>query len=247
MNGFETKNKRVNNSGTQETTTTTKVKNLKNKDMKKKNIIKTGVLALAIVFSSQAQAQETSTKTKKTQKVHIVKVLPISADKVWGAVAEDFGKIANSHPKIWYSSYEAGSLKGELGAQRRCDFNEKGTKVLHEKITGFDAEKMELYVQILETANFPIDPDYSNGSYKLKAIDATHTEVTFDFEFRTKPAMMGAMAKGKFGGLIEDYMIALEHYLTTGEIVNAKVGNFKEVKKAHKENASKEEKMTSNP
>ena len=50
-----------------------------------------------------------------------------------------------------------------------------------------------------------------------------------EMTFRTRPAFMGAMMKGAFRNLINDYAIAIEHHLRTGEAVTK--DNFKSVKK----------------
>lgn len=49
--------------------------------------------------------------------------------------------------------------------------------------------------------------------------------------YRTTPAFMGWMAKGKFKKQIEDYLIAVEHHVLTGENVNKE--NFKQIKKKY--------------
>lgn len=184
------------------------------------------VLGLSIPLSAQKM-------DKKYKEFTVSRVIPVPAEKVWNAVAEDYGAIANSHPKIWYSGYENGSLKGELGAQRKCDFNKKGTKVLHEKIVDWNPEEMRFTNRVLKAGGFPVDVENTRAFYAVKKIDASKAEMSFTMQFRTKPAFMGGMAKGQFKNLIEDYLLALEHHLTTGEVVNAKTKNFKEIKKRY--------------
>ncbi|MEL6193312.1 MAG: SRPBCC family protein [Bacteroidota bacterium] len=170
---------------------------------------------------------------KRYKTFTVERVIPAPAEKVWQFIAEDYGAIANSHPKIWYADYENGSLKGELGAQRRCDFNKKGTKVLHEKIVDWNPEKMQFTNRVLKAGGFPIDVDNTRAFYAVKEVDANKSVMSFTMQFRTKPAFMGGMAKGRFTKLIEDYLLAVEHHVTTGEVVNAKTGNFKEIKKQY--------------
>ena len=52
--------------------------------------------------------------------------------------------------------------------------------------------------------------------------------------YRTKPAFMGGMVKGKFKSMLDDYFIAIEHHVKTGKEVNG--GNFKEIKKLYAKN-----------
>lgn len=46
-----------------------------------------------------------------------------------------------------------------------------------------------------------------------------------------KPAFMGGMMKGQFKKLINDYFIAIDHHVATGEKVTK--ANFKEIKKQY--------------
>ncbi|NJO01040.1 MAG: hypothetical protein HC880_04490 [Bacteroidia bacterium] len=49
-------------------------------------------------------------------------------------------------------------------------------------------------------------------------------------KFRMKPAVMSGIAKGKLKKGIANMMIALEHHLTTGEVVNKGTNNFNTIK-----------------
>ena len=66
---------------------------------------------------------------------------------------------------------------------------------------------------------------------KMIPVDANTTKFVFDMTYRTKPAFMGGMMKKSFKKLIQDYAIAIEHHVTTGENVNK--DNFKRIKKAY--------------
>ena len=173
----------------------------------------------------------TTTAQKKVKNFQVTKVIPYSAEKVWAVVGEDYGAIANSHPKIITSEYINGSLKAEEGAQRVCNFNEKGTQYLKEKIVGYDPEGMSFKNQVFKAGKFPVDPEYTYGIYKVEAIDENTSRFTFDMTFRTKPAFLGGLMKGNFIKLINDYALAIQHHIATGEAVNK--GNFKEIKKSY--------------
>ena len=95
----------------------------------------------------------------------------------------------------------------------------------------FSPEKMQFTNEVYQAGKFPVDPEYTHAIYSVRPIDENSCEITFDMEFRTKPAMMGGMMKGNFKSLIGDYFIALEHHLATGETVNQE--NFKEIKKQY--------------
>ena len=186
------------------------------------------MIGLFLGMDQEAFAQSMA---KKFKVLDVERVMPFSAEKVWAAVALDYGKIAESHPRIVRSDYEAGSLQGELGAQRMCAFNDKGTQVLHEKIVDWDEENMTFVNMILEAKKFPLDEDNTRAIYKVTPIDANTSKLSMHMEFRTSPAFMGGMMKGSFEKLLNDYMIAVEHNIKTGEAVNR--DNFKDIRKQY--------------
>lgn len=193
-----------------------------------KVVAKTVVALLAVaLMASTGMAQD-----KKVKSFVITKELNLTADQVWAVVGEDYGSIANSHPKIVNSAYINGSLKAEEGAQRVCNFNDKGTQFLHEKMLDYNPAERSFTNQIFHAGKFPIDPEVSRAVYKVEDLGNGKSRLTFDMQFRTKPAMMGGMMKGKFSKLIQDYFIAIEHHARTGEAVNK--DNFKEIKKQYK-------------
>ena len=178
------------------------------------------ILAL-MVFIPNGQAQ----KQKKVQTFTVSKVIKAPAAEVWRVIGEDYGAIAHSHPTIIASDYESGSLKGGEGAQRYCAFNESGTRYLKEMQTEFDAANYTFKNKVYEAGKFPVNPDYTYAIYKVEPIDDTQSKFIFDMTYRTKPAFMGGMARGKFKKLINDYMISVEHHIKTGESVTK--DNFK--------------------
>lgn len=174
----------------------------------------------------------TATAQKKVQSFSISRVIDSNIESVWKVVGEDFGAIANSHPKIVSSTYNQGSITyGGEGAERICNLNESVTKYIKEKQLHFDAENHSFTVQVFHTEGIPLNPDYTKATYSVKPISSTSSEVVFEMTYRTTPAFMGWMAKGKFKKQIEDYLIAVEHHVITGENVNKE--NFKQIKKKY--------------
>ena len=181
------------------------------------------ILLLAFLTGFAVQAQ------KKTQNFVVSHVIQAPADKVWAVVGEDYGAIANSHPKIVSSDYINGSLRSGEGAQRVCNFNNKGTQYLHEKQVGYDPANYTFKNQVFKAGKFPVVPEYTFAVYKVEPIDDKSCRFVFDMNYRTKPAMMGGMMKGKFKKLIGEYALAIEHHVNTGEKVTKE--NFKDIKK----------------
>lgn len=192
-----------------------------------KNTFKIVALVAFVFFALGAEGQ----KQKKVQKFKVSKVIDVPAAELWEVVGEDYGKIAYSHPRIMTSDYIGGSLKGQEGAQRICYFNEKQTQFLKEQMVDFAPERMSFTNKVFQAGKFPVDPDYTKAVYRIKDLGDGKSEFSFDMQYRTKPAFMGSMTKGKFKKLINDYFIAVEHYTKTGEPVTR--DNFKEIKKLY--------------
>ena len=66
-----------------------------------KNILKIGLFLFLISISLNVIAQKTD---KKVITFSVERIINAPAEKVWKVVGEDFGAIANSHPKIVSSS-----------------------------------------------------------------------------------------------------------------------------------------------
>lgn len=192
------------------------------------------LLGLAIVIMALPQEFFAQKKEKKVQQFKVSHVIMASADKVWAIVGEDYGAVANSHPKIINSEYINGSLKSGEGAERVCNFNEKGTKFLKEKMVNYDPDNYTFKNQVFQAGKFPVNPEYTYAIYKIEAIDENTSRFVFDMTYRTKPAFMGSFAKGSFKKLIADYAIAIEHHINTGEKVTK--DNFRAIKKQYKKN-----------
>lgn len=168
---------------------------------------------------------------KKVQKFSESKIIDLPAEKIWAIVGEDYGAIAYSHPAIVSSDYIEGTLKAGEGAERVCNFNEKGTKYLKEKMVDYNPESMSFTNTVYHAGKFPVDPEYTQAVYKVESLPNGQSKISFDMQYRTKPGFMGAMAKGKFKKLIRDYFIAIEHHARTGEKVTKE--NFKQIKKKY--------------
>jgi len=184
------------------------------------------LIAGLILFSFGTFAQ------KKTHEFTVTRDINLSVDKIWKVVGEDYGAIANSHPKLVASEYNEGTLHAGEGAERVCYYNEKKTKYIKEKQVNYDPENYSFEVQIFHSAGLPLDEDLSKAQYKLVALTDSTCRLEFTMTYRTKPAFMGALVKGKFKKTIADYAIAVEHHAKTGTIINKE--NFKEIKKQYK-------------
>lgn len=190
--------------------------------------IKIGITLYLVVLCSCLFAQQPN---KRTIHFSIERVINAPVSEVWKVVGEDFGAIANSHPKIVSSNYNQGHITGGENASRTCNYNEKGTKYLKETQIEFDPKNYTFKVRIDQSGGLPINPDYSFGIYKIIPIDTNSCKLIMSMELRTKPAFLGGLAKKQFKRDIADYLLAVEHHVLTGENVNK--DNFKKIKQQY--------------
>lgn len=190
------------------------------------------VLSLVLVISTTTFAQKMD---KKFKTLKVALKIDAPADKVWKAMVLDYGEIANFSPYIYSSNYERGSLIGEKGAERKCNFNAKGTRWSHEKIMALDSEKMVMRNVIIDAAKFPLDQDNSQAFYQVKDNGDGTATASYEFQFRTKPAFMGGLVKGSFKKTLGGTLVGLKHYVETGEKVNPTQDNYKTIKDRYPE------------
>ena len=184
------------------------------------------VASIAVAPNAHAQSME-----KKYRVVEVSRTMSHSPQALWQAVAGDYGNIANSHPQIVSSEYQSGSLKGELGAERKCNFDGDNKSWTHERIVGWDEANMVMTNAVITSDNYPLDADNSRAIYSVIPTADGGSTFNLRFEFRTDPAFMGPMVQGKFETLLEQYMVAVDHYLSTGEAVTME--NFAEIEKMY--------------
>lgn len=173
-------------------------------------------------------------KKVKTKRVKVELKINASADKVWEAMVLDYGKISNFSPYIYSSNYENGSLKGVVGAERKCNFNESGTQWVHERIKSIDEANRIMYNTPIDGAKLPLDFENSYAIYSVTDNGDGTCTAGYEFIFRTKPAMMAIIAKGGFKKQLAGTLIGLKHYVETGEKVTPMNEKYKEIKKIYK-------------
>lgn len=190
-----------------------------------KTKIKSIVTLVLLLISLNAFSQ------KKAQGFTISRTINAPAESIWKVVGEDFGAIANSHPSVISSNYLNGSLKGGEGAERVCNLNEKGTRFVHEKQIMFNPEEFTFKAQVYHADGVPMDPKYTYAIYRVIPLSNSSSKLEIEMSYRTKPAFLGWLIKGKYKNTLKDYLIAVEHHVLTGE--NVTKDNFKTIKKQY--------------
>ena len=179
-----------------------------------KSILLTFLVALG--FSASLSAQDMN-KTHRV--IEVYRTIDAPAERVWQALVGDYGEISNYSPFIYASNYEAGSLEGKVGAERKCYFDKKSKKYSHERIAMIDGQNMQMKNIILDVDGLPLDPDNSYAIYSVEDLGNGKSRAGYTFYMRTKPSFMGGLAAGSFEKSLNETLIGLEHYLTTGERV----------------------------
>lgn len=185
------------------------------------------LLIIATCILSQNTFSQSMAKKHKT--ISVERVLPFSSEKVWELIATNFDKFDNYNPEIYSSDYVSNKLDVGVGTIRKCVFDKKGKKYVMEEITAFDTNGRTLTYK-LSKATVPMDLDNTQVIWKVEDLGNGKSKATCQMKFRMKPAMMTGIAKGKLKKGIVNMMIALEHHLTTGEIVNKGTNNFKDIR-----------------
>lgn len=167
---------------------------------------------------------------KKYKTVYVELKIDAPAERVWEAMVLDYGEISNFSPYIYTSKYTNDSLKGEVGATRKCNFNAKGSQWSHERIAAIDHENMVMRNIIIEGKKLPLNFDNSQAFYRIKDNGDGTCMASYEFQFRTKPAFMGFLAKDSFRKQLSDTLVGLKHYVETGERVSGGNGKYDEIK-----------------
>ena len=194
----------------------------------------TALLLTLIALLSTSFVLTAQSMSKDYRKMTITRTINAPADRVWEALVGASGEISNFSPFIYASDYVNGSLKGAVGVERKCHFNASGSRWTRERIAELDNEGMRMKNVILDANKFPLNTDNSYATYFVVDNGDGTATAGYEFNFRTSPAFMGGMVTGSFKSSLNETLIGLEHYLTTGEHVTGGSDNAKRVLKAYK-------------
>ncbi len=188
------------------------------------------VLVFISMMGINASAQSMA---KKFRTIKVEMQINASAERVWEAMVLDYGEISNFSPYIYTSEYTNGSLKGELGAERKCNFNKKETQWSKERIAAIDNENMVMRNVVIDGKKLPLNFDNSQAFYRVKDNGDGTSTASYEFQFRTKPAFLGIIAKGGFKKQLSGTLVGLKHYTETGERVTGGTKKYKKIKKKY--------------
>lgn len=170
---------------------------------------------------------------KKAKKVEISRIVNQPIDIIWDIMVNKFGDPTAYTPNLYQSNFITDSTTIGVGTQRFCTLNAKGSKYIKEEIEFLDVEKHYFRVKFIELT-MPLNTDVSRAHIQLTSMSNSTTKIDVKMIYRTKPAFIGGLAKGKFRKIFEHLLVGLEHYALTGERVNAQIDNYKKIKGKYK-------------
>ncbi|PCJ63932.1 MAG: hypothetical protein COA58_14980 [Bacteroidetes bacterium] len=191
--------------------------------------MKTRFLLIGSVLLAIAVMGFKTEKMKKIQSYSISVIIKLPAEKVWTLISKDYGSVQNYADQIHKSEYTDGYIKGGENCQRICYLNSEQTTYYKEKMVNVDNENMSYTNIMTEVGKLPIVPGVSKTLFKVVRLTDSSCELIANSEYRTKPALMGVLFKGKFKATMTDYLISVASYAQTGVPVTKE--NFKEIKK----------------
>ncbi|MDH4279042.1 MAG: SRPBCC family protein [Acidimicrobiia bacterium] len=143
-------------------------------------------------------------------------------EQVWATLA-DFGTTYRWNPEVIHST-SIGDRATGLGAERRCELNDTGSKWITEEIVAFDGPGHRYTVKL---TGGPSKPPIEEVLVDIGATasTATSTEVTMaatlngNGPVQRAMATMGALAMKR---VLSRVAAGLEHHLITGEDVTSR-------------------------
>ena len=143
-------------------------------------------------------------------------------DKVWPVLA-DFGETHRWNPEVPFST-TIGEKPTGLGAQRKCELDDNGSKWITEEIVAYDEANHRYTVRL---TGGPAKPPIEEVLVDIDAtaVSAGSTEVTMaatltgNGPIQTVMAAMGALAMKR---VLTRVAHGLDHHVTTGENVTSR-------------------------
>ena len=149
----------------------------------------------------------------KFRKVTIEVDINASKDEVWDILFNRFGEVNNFNPLI-EGSQPTNDVKGEVGAERKCDLDSKNS--IHEKIVAARGND-SFDVDIIE-GNMPMI-DKAHATFDLTEVVTNETNVSFTMNFTAKPSFMAPMMKIMMPKMLRKMLIGLKYHLETDKLV----------------------------
>ena len=139
-------------------------------------------------------------------------------------------KVSNSHPVSPQSEFTEGSTTVQEGSKRIMYMSKNHKKYFVDEIIKLDPEKHELLINVVEAKGYPIA--FSNVEFIADPVNTDVSKLTMVFSYQTKPRFLQGLAKGSLKKQLQEYVYAIDHHVTTGEVITA--NNWKQIRKKYK-------------
>lgn len=152
--------------------------------------------------------------------VHVIKTIDVPFERAWAAL-DDFGGIANFHPRVESSPITNGIASGQ-GATRACHFYNGDS--ITETITDYRPEH-GYTVELVDMGPFPLKHAVAN--LDAEPVGANKTKVSFKMQFVPKFGPVGwvmakLMMKPQFEKILGQVIDGLGQHVRTGHVVGEK-------------------------
>lgn len=168
-------------------------------------------------------------KKEKKELFVIEQKIDASANKVWEVVAENFDKVANSHPVSPKSQFTNGSNRVKVGSQRIMYMNDNEKKYFIDEIVRLDEVDRNMLINVVKAKGYPIQ--FSNVEFTVEPLEANRSNLVMVFSYQTKPKFLQKMAKKGLKKQLQAYVYAIDHHAETDEIITK--NNWKNISKKY--------------
>ncbi len=151
------------------------------------------------------------------------------AAEVFDLLTHNFSDVYKYANGVIASERRGDILDGQEGCRRLCYLNTSKMNFMEETLEDLDEKAMSFTNVITACGNIPMVPNVSKSWVKVSALNAARCRLSCYAEYRTKPYFLGVLLKRVFKNTMMDYLISVNHYMTTGEVVRS--DNYKGIKK----------------
>lgn len=163
----------------------------------------------------------------------------VSAEELWTMVGPGFVEVYKWSSNVDHAEGSgAPEFEGAVCSERSCDVNVKGFSSIHEQLTKYNAQQMNLAYEV--KSGMPSFVTKASNDWTVVAIDDTHSKLLMKAEFRSKGLMgslMNGMMEKKMRKTLDTVLNDAKIYAETGQQSEAKKERVAQLAKKTKQAA----------
>lgn len=157
----------------------------------------------------------------------------VPAEELWQMVGPEFVEVYKWSSSVDHATGKGNSpFEGAVCDERFCDVNVKGFSKISEKLTHYDADRMDLIYAV--NSGLPGFVTKAENNWTVVAIDDNHSKLVMKANFEVKGFMgfmMKGMMKGKLKKTLQTVLQDAKVYAETGQISEDKAKRIAQLKK----------------